>query len=201
MTLQSSATLGTVLVATGCLVHAAIASASTSATTPYSLSVFAQSANGVSQPDSIVQWNNSILVGFQNHVAKHGSDGKSSPIVQFSLDGKPQRTFNVPGHNDSLRIVDGHNLWCHQNEDANPNSVVFDLSSGTQNCPHPLRRRLRRYGGSGRPNLYHGFKSIRYNQHFPRARPGYSLGKYVVTEPVLYGNATAIDIPLAPPYP
>jgi hypothetical protein len=152
-----------------------------------------------------VQWNNSILVAFRNHVAKHGSDGKSSPIVQFSLEGKPQRTFKVPGHNDSLRIVDGPNLWCLQNEDANPNSVVIDLSSGTQKavylCPHPSRRRLGRYGGRGRPNLYHGFKSIRYNQHFPRARPGYSLGKYVVTDRFCKATRPPSTSPLAPPYP
>src|SRR6202043_2805050 len=99
---------------------------------PYSLSVFATSANGYSQPDSIVQWRNSIIVGFQNHVAKDGSDGKSSTIVQYSLDGTVLRTFTVPGHNDGLRVVGPSALWCLQNEDANPNLVVIDLASGSQ---------------------------------------------------------------------
>src|ERR1700694_2455687 len=99
---------------------------------PYSLSVFAKSANGYSQPDSIVQWRDSIFVGFQNHVAKDGTDGKSSTIVQYSLDGKVLRTFTVPGHNDGLRIVGEDKLWSLQNEDANPNLVIIDLESGQQ---------------------------------------------------------------------
>jgi hypothetical protein len=36
----------------------------------YKLSVFAHSTMAYSQPDSIVRWRNSILVGYQNHVAK-----------------------------------------------------------------------------------------------------------------------------------
>ena len=102
---------------------------------PYALSVFAKSAagpKGYSQPDSIVQWKNSIIVGFQNHVAKDGTDGKSSTIVQYSLEGKVERTFTVPGHNDGLRIVGEDKLWSLQNEDANPNLVVIDLESGKQ---------------------------------------------------------------------
>ena len=99
---------------------------------PYVLTVFATSASAYTQPDSIVQWRNSIIVGFQNHVAKDGSDGKSSTIVEYSLDGKVQRTFTVPGHNDGLRIVGEDDLWSLQNEDANPNLVVIELPSGRQ---------------------------------------------------------------------
>src|ERR1700687_4651560 len=59
-------------------------------------------------------------------------DGKSSTIVEYSLDGKVQRTFSVPGHNDGLGIVGEDDLWSLQNEDANPNLVVIDLPSGHQ---------------------------------------------------------------------
>lgn len=90
------------------------------------------STNAYTQPDSIVQWKNSILIGFQNHVAKDATHGKSSTIVQYSLDSNPERTFSVPGHNDGLRIVGESDLWCLQNEDANPNLVVIDLESGKQ---------------------------------------------------------------------
>jgi hypothetical protein len=58
----------------------------------YTLSLFAQSTANYSQPDSVVQWGDHILVGFQNHVAKDGSDGKSSTIVQYSLNGNVERT-------------------------------------------------------------------------------------------------------------
>src|SRR5215470_6977975 len=108
--------------------HAAAAQAV--ATPPYQLSVFAKSESGYSQPDSIVQWRNSVLIGFGNHVAKDGSDGKSSTIVQFSLTGEVQRTFSVPGHNDGLRIVGEDNLWSLENEDGNPSLVVINLETG-----------------------------------------------------------------------
>jgi len=102
---------------------------------PYKVSVFARSVtgpNGYTQPDSIAQWRNTIIVGFQNHVAKDGTDGKSSTIVQYDLDGQVLRTFSVPGHNDGLRVVGEDDLWALQNEDANPNLVVIDLESGHQ---------------------------------------------------------------------
>jgi hypothetical protein len=87
---------------------------------------------GTSQPDSIVQWGDHIIVGFENGVAKDGTDGKSSTIVQFSLSGKVERTFSVPGHNDGLRVVGDDDLWAVQNEDANPNLVVIELHAGTK---------------------------------------------------------------------
>jgi hypothetical protein len=99
---------------------------------PYTLSVFATSTPAYSQPDSIVQWHDRIFVGFSNGVAKDGTDGKSSTIVEYSLSGKVIRTFSVPGHNDGLRIVGDDDLWSLQNEDANPSLVVIDLPSGQQ---------------------------------------------------------------------
>jgi len=99
---------------------------------PYKLSVFATGANGNSQPDSMVQWRDSIIVAFQNGVAKDGTDGKSSTIVQYSLSGVVRRSFSVVGHNDGLRVVGENELWCLQNEDANPNLVVINLASGRQ---------------------------------------------------------------------
>jgi hypothetical protein len=100
------------------------------ATLPYTVSVFAQNPQGVSQPDSIVLWHDHVIVGFSNGVAKDGTDGKSSTIVEFALDGTVKRTFSVPGHNDGLRVVDDDDLWSLQNEDANPNLVVIELSTG-----------------------------------------------------------------------
>src|ERR1700676_1179057 len=76
-----------------------------SAQRPYTITPFAVSpGTGITAPDSIVQWKNSVLVGYGNGVDKKGLDGKSSTIVQYSLSGKFQRMFNVLGHNDGLRI-------------------------------------------------------------------------------------------------
>jgi hypothetical protein len=99
---------------------------------PYTLSVFASSTAAYTEPDSIVQWHDRIFVGFSNGVAKDGTDGKSSTIVEYSLDGTVKRTFSVPGHNDGLRIIGEDDLWSLQNEDANPNLVVIDLPSGAK---------------------------------------------------------------------
>jgi hypothetical protein len=99
---------------------------------PYTLSVFAKSTSAYTEPDSIVQWRDHILIGFSNGVAKDGTDGKSSTIVEYSLSGTVIRTFSVPGHNDGLRVVGEDDLWSLQNEDANPNLVVIDLESGQQ---------------------------------------------------------------------
>jgi hypothetical protein len=135
MTMLSSLLTAAGLLA-GSLVNARPAlAAGPTAQPPYKLSVFAKSVTGpkgYSQPDSIVQWRDTIIVGFQNHVAKDGTDGKSSTIVQYSLDGKVLRTFTVPGHNDGLRVIGEDDLWALQNEDANPNLVIIDLESGHQ---------------------------------------------------------------------
>lgn len=201
MTFNVPTKLRVVLAATGTLVCAAIGSASPVASHPYSLSVFATSTNAYTQPDSIVQWKNSILIGFQNHVAKDGTDGKSSTIVQYSLDGKLQRTFSVPGHNDGLRIVGESDLWCLQNEDANPNLVVIDLESGKQKMytfaptPHGggyddmIVQNGQVFITASNPNQPGGINI------FPALVRATLSGSMVVTEPVLYGNASAIDIP------
>src|SRR3974390_1247707 len=85
---------------------ATVAQAQVTASPPYTVSVFAQAPANTSQPDSIVRWRDRVIVGFENHVAKDGTDGKSSTIVEFSLGGAVRRTFTVPGHNDGLRVVD-----------------------------------------------------------------------------------------------
>ena len=172
---------------------------------PYSLSVFAASVTGptgYSQPDSIVQWRDSIFVGFQNHVAKDGTDGKSSTIVQYSLDGKVQRTFTVPGHNDGLRIVGEHDLWSLQNEDANPNLVVIDLESGQQK----LYTFSPTVHGGGYDDIVvkNGQVFITASNPtvngaginvFPALVRATLRGDMVDVEPVLGGNDNAIDIP------
>ena len=110
----------------------AVAQISTVANSPYTIRVFATAPRGTSQPDSIVQWGEHIVVGFANGVAKDGTDGKSSTIVQFPVSGKVQRMFSVPGHNDGLRVVGDDDLWALRNEDVTPNLVVIELNSGSQ---------------------------------------------------------------------
>jgi hypothetical protein len=172
------------------------------ATLPYTVTIFAPSPKGISQPDSIVLWNDSIFVGFQNHVAKDGTDGKSSTIVEFSLTGTVKRTFQVPGHNDGLRVIGDDDLWALQNEDANPNLVVIELRTGHQKLykfpptPHGggyddmVVKNARVYITASNPNL----NTAGVNA-FPALVRASLSGDTVVLEPVLNGNDNATDIP------
>jgi hypothetical protein len=173
------------------------------ATSPYRISVFARSQKGYSQPDSLVRWLNHILVGFGNGVAKDGTDGKSSTIVQYSLSGKVERIFTVKGHNDGLRLQPNSNkLWALQNEDANPNLVIIDLASGAKKLytfpPTP-------HGGGYDDILFLGgevfitasnptLNSAGINV-FPALVRATLSGNMVELESVLHGNATGTDIP------
>jgi hypothetical protein len=172
------------------------------ATLPYKISVFANSPNGISQPDSIVQWHDSVIVGFQNHVAKDGTDGKSSTIVEFSISGKVKRMFQVPGHNDGLRVIGDDDLWALQNEDANPNLVVIELRTGKaknyQFAPTPhgggyddmVVKNGKVYITASNPNL-----DTMGNNVFPALVRASLSGNNVLLEPVFNGNASATDIP------
>jgi len=173
------------------------------ATPPYTIDVFAKNPSGISQPDSIVQWHDNIIVGFQNHVAKDGSDGKSSTIVEFSLSGKVKRMFKVPGHNDGLRVVGDDDLWALQNEDANPNLVVIELTTGKakqyQFAPTPhgggyddmVVKNGKVYITASNPNL----DSMGNSLGFPALVRASLSGDSVVLETALNGNANATDIP------
>jgi len=175
--------------------------AQVTATSPYTVSVFAQGPANASQPDSIVQWRDSVIVGFENHVAKDGTDGKSSTIVEFSLGGAVKRTFTVPGHNDGLRVVNGDFLWALQNEDANPNLVVIDLRSGRQTqyqfapTPHGggyddiVVRDGEVYFTASNPNL-----DANGVNDFPALVKVTLAGASVILTPVLSGNAPATNI-------
>jgi hypothetical protein len=176
------------------------------ATPPYNISVLANSPAGVTQPDSIVQWNDSVIVGFQNHVAKDGTDGKFSTIVEFSLAGTVKRVFQVQGHNDGLRVVGDDDLWAVQNEDANPNLVVIDLRTGKAKkykfapTPHSggyddlVVKNGKVYITASNPNL-----DPMGNNVFPALVRASLSGDDVLLEPVLNGNASATDIPTGKP--
>jgi hypothetical protein len=187
----------------GCAIWAGIpdaASAAPTAQPPYSVTVFARNANGYSQPDSIARWRDSILVGFSNGVAKDGSDGKFSTIVQYALNGSVQRTFSVQGHNDGLRLVGEDNLWSLQNEDGNPNLVVIDLESGGQ---EPFSFAPTVHGG-GFDDMVVVDGQVLMTASNPNTPGGINIypalvratlsGTSVDVEPVLLGNASAIDI-------
>ena len=111
-----------------------VAAGQVTASVPYTVSTFAAGVDGVyTKPDSIAVLNGHVFVGYGNNVSTTGSDGKSSTIVEYKMNGDVVTTFSVLGHNDGLRVNPQTNqLWAMQNEDANPNLVIIDPKTGTQ---------------------------------------------------------------------
>jgi hypothetical protein len=171
---------------------------------PYTVTPFVRAAPPLySAPDSIAQWKNSVLVGYGNGVAKDGTDGKSSTIIQYSLSGQVQRIFNVLGHNDGLRIRPGTNeLWAIQNEDGNPNNepnlIIIDLENLTQKSY--LIASVN--GGGGYDDVVFKDDQIfvtasnpQLTTHYPALVRLTLAGNSAIVDPVLYNDATAVDIP------
>ncbi len=166
---------------------------------PYTLKVFATAPAGSSAPDSIAVWRDHVFIGYGDGHKPDGSDGLSSQVVEYSLDGKLVHTYNVKGHNDGLRVDPvTHQLWALQNEDANPNLVVIDPGTKKQQSyvfnatPH---------GGGYDDVVFRGCK-VFISASNPAANPnsGPALvsarlrGGVVEVEPVLKGNAVATDL-------
>jgi hypothetical protein len=109
--------------------------------------------------------------------------------------------FSVQGHNDGLRVVGENYLWALQNEDANPNLAVIDLQSGLQRVLYPPAPHGGGYDDlrvfqdqvfmtASNPNL--DSKGV---NHFPALVRVRLVGFSLILDPVLMGDATAIDIP------
>ena len=109
-------------------------SAQPTATKGYSVSVFAVGNEKFTAPDSIALANGHIFVGFGGAGKPDGSDGKSSFIIEYTMTGDQVHVYSVLGHNDGLKLnpYDGK-LYAMQNEDANPNLVIIDPVTKTQN--------------------------------------------------------------------
>jgi hypothetical protein len=170
----------------------------------YKISVFAGFARGSMKflnPDSVEVDGNTVWVGFQNVTAKDGSDGKTSTIVQYKLDGTLVKQYTVPGHNDGLRVdPKTHLVWATSNEDGNPALNIIDPNSGTVT---PYQFPATPHGGgyddlqfvngmtfiaASNPTLDASGSNV-----FPAVASVQLNGTNVVLTPVLMGNATATD--------
>ena len=167
---------------------------------PYELKVFAAAPSGLSAPDSIAVLGNHVFVGYGDGHAPDGSDGKSSQIVEYRMDGSIVRIYTVLGHNDGLKVDPvTHRLWALQNEDASPRLVIID--------PQNQQRKLYLFsstphGGGYDDIVFRGcdvYISASNPANNPNTGPaivGARLeGSIVEIEPLLAGNANATDIP------
>jgi hypothetical protein len=165
---------------------------------PYHLSVFATNGNGFSAPDSIAVTKDRVFVGFGNGVAKDGTDGKSSTIVEYKMDGSIVATFSVLGHNDGLKIDPQTKLlWALQNEDGNPALTIINPTTGTeQNFTFAPTAH-----GGGFDDIVFRKGEVFLSASNPSGNPNTAAavvratlnGSSVVVTPVLAGNATATD--------
>ncbi|HEY6414262.1 MAG TPA: hypothetical protein VIX42_11285 [Edaphobacter sp.] len=188
-----------------CLLSVAPACGQAGAPTPvkgYTLSVFATGVVGrYTAPDSIAVFKNHVYIAYGDGNDPTGADGKTNMVVEYNLEGQKVFSFTVKGHNDGMKVNPyTHKLWVMQNEDANPNLVVFD----------PETREKTLYSFAAPPSAGGGYDDITFrgNKAYlsasnPASNPntGSAIdevklenGQVVVVKHVLQGNATATNI-------
>jgi hypothetical protein len=171
------------------------------AASPYTVSVFASGVAGsYSAPDSIAVLGDHVFIGYGNNIAPDGSDGKSSTIVEYRMNGDVVRTYSVVGHNDGLRVNPRtKHLWALQNEDASPNLVIIDPENG--------RRKIYTFGppphGGGYDDMAFRGDDVFISASNPANNPNFAPAvvrakiddDLVNVSEVLNGSAVATDIP------
>ena len=173
---------------------------------PYNVSLFAQGIPGLYwQPDSITFNSSAIYIGWGNNGHPGGGSGIPSTIIEYDYNGNILNQVNIVGHNDGLKInPQTGDLWAMQNEDANATLQILDAQTlaikqqffiGTG--PHG--------GGYDDITFLNGnvYFSCSNPLHNPNNEPAIvqftSSGKNFTLTPILYGNASAIDIPTGQP--
>jgi len=169
------------------------------ATAPYTLSVFVAAPSGLSAPDSIAVLGDYVFVGYGDNHKADGSDGLNSQVVQFRMDGTIVYTYQVPGHNDGIKVDPRTKLvWALQNEDGNPNLVIINPATHQQKQytfgPTP-------HGGGYDDIVFRGcsvYISASNPANNPNTGPAIVIarlfGNMVEVEPVLAGQATATNL-------
>jgi hypothetical protein len=116
------------------------------------------------------------------------------------MNGTPVHTYTLPGHSDGLKVDPAtHLLWAIQNEDANANLVIIN--------PETHHQKLFTFGptlhGGGYDDLVFSGCKVFVSASNPANNPNNGpaivsvtlSGNLVNIQPVLAGEASAIDIP------
>ena len=170
----------------------------------YSASIFAAGPSGATQPDSITVDGLNVFVGYQNGAATDGSSG-SSTIAQFTPTGTNgtwavAQTWSIPGHNDGLKVdPNTHLVWSLQNEDANPTLVLINPATGTT-----TQYAISSVNGGGYDDIAFTGGEVFFTASNPSKNPNTDPAVVQVTlnnttltattTPVLFGNATALNL-------
>lgn len=195
-------TAPSVLVAQRITTHRPPSNPAVQAQPPYSVKLFAQSVPGqYTAPDSITFNSTGIFIGYGNNGNPAGGTAIPSTIVEYDSNGNVLNQVFVNGHNDGLKInPQTGDLWALQNEDANATLIIFD--------PSTLKQKQKYFLGTGpHGGGYDDVVFLNGNAYFsasnpqnnPNNEPAIVLfttnGSSFTLTPVLYGNASAIDIP------
>jgi hypothetical protein len=192
------------------IVASALCAEAQVANLPYTVSLFAAAPVGLSNPDSITIANGKIYVVYANGTQPDGSGGFSS-IVEYTLDGVMQRTFNVLGKADGLKFNPfTRKLWALRDEDSNPALTTIDPISGeeidytySQTPPHGggyddvvFFKEDETFISASNPNpLQPPTPTTPNGQNiFPSIVKAHLSGNQVSVQPVLRGDASLIDI-------
>ncbi len=170
----------------------------------YSLTLFAKAPSSTAKPDSIVQYNNTVFIGYQmaGDVKDGSVPGLTNTVVQYDLNGNALKTYTVPGHVDGLMArTDTNTLWAMSNEDGNPELTIIDLASGAQKTYQATVNPTAHGGGYDDMQLING---VVYVSASAPSTPGTAPTVVSLTlnpngttfdvAPVLAGNAQAIDL-------
>lgn len=172
----------------------------------YHVELFTSAASSdakISNPDSVVVDGNRVFIDYQNVTAKDGSDGKSSTVVEYSMEGQALKHWSVPGHSDGMRIDPAtHLVWTTSNEDGNPAFALIDPNAGTVTlytfpaAPHQggyddlYFLNGKAFVAASNPTL-----DASGNNVFPAVDQITLNANHTITlHPILMGNATAIDV-------
>jgi hypothetical protein len=167
----------------------------------WKISLWAVGGGKQSNPDSIEIDGQNIWVGYQNVTAKDGSDGMSSTIVEYTLNGKQVKSWSVPGHTDGVRIDPStHKAWVTSNEDGNPVLNIIDPAGTT---PQPITLAKTPHGGGYDDLAFIGGSTYiacsnptldaSGNNVFPAIDKITVTGTSATVTPALMGNAKATD--------
>ena len=170
----------------------------------YSASIFAAGPSGATQPDDIAVDGLNVFVGYQNGAATDGSSG-SSTIAQFTPTGTNgtwtvAKTWSIAGHTDGLKVdPNTHLVWSLQNEDANPTLVLINPATGTT-----TQYAISSVNGGGYDDIAFTGGEVFFTASNPSKNPNTDPAVVQVTlnnttltattTPVLFGNATAMNL-------
>lgn len=178
------------------------ASSSIFAQPGYTVTVFARGSSTLTKPDAIVAAGGYTYVAYQNATTPTGGGGNST-LVKYREGGIVSGSVQVPGRIDGMRFNPSTRLmWITVNEDGN--SSLYTWNPGSNALQH-FHFSSAAHGGGYDDLAFIGGKAFVAASNPTLDPSGINTGPALVSvalvgttakvTPVLYGNASARDIP------